>query len=81
MSAFRAVVGDEHELLHTSRPGAGDGPHGVARYNAEDLPWLANDRQKAVEKPRRRRLAWFFVISLRLPYESASICTIRPLSS
>jgi hypothetical protein len=32
------------------------GPHGVGRYNAEGLPWISSDRQKAVEKPRRRRV-------------------------
>src|SRR5271155_3961888 len=33
------------------------GPHGVGRYNAEGLPWIGSDRQKAVEKPRRGKVA------------------------
>jgi transposase len=33
------------------------GPHGVGRYNAEGLPWIDSDRQKAVEKPRRGKVA------------------------
>src|SRR6202167_5450382 len=32
------------------------GPHCVGSYNAEGLPWIGSDRQKAVEKPRRRRV-------------------------
>src|SRR3984885_5838965 len=32
------------------------GLHCVGRYNAEGLPWIGSDRQKAVEKPRRRRV-------------------------
>ena len=33
------------------------GPHCVGRYNAEGLPWIGSDRQKAVEKPRRGKVA------------------------
>src|ERR1700691_2929972 len=32
------------------------GPHGVGSYNAEGLPWIGSDRQKAVEKPRRGKV-------------------------
>jgi hypothetical protein len=28
----------------------------VGRYNAEGLPWIDSDRQKAVEKPRRGKV-------------------------
>jgi hypothetical protein len=33
------------------------GPHGVGRYNAEGVPWIGSDLQKAVEKPRRGKVA------------------------
>src|SRR6202451_1064660 len=33
------------------------GPHGVGRYNAEGLPWIGSALQKAVEKPRREKVA------------------------
>ena len=33
------------------------GPHCVGRYNAEGLPWIGSDLQKAVEKPRRGKVA------------------------
>ena len=33
------------------------GPHCVGRYNAEGLPWIGSDRQKAVEKPRGGKVA------------------------
>ena len=33
------------------------GPHCVGRYNAEGLPWIGGDLQKAVEKPRRGKVA------------------------
>src|ERR1700684_2251561 len=33
------------------------GPHCIGRYNAEGLPWIGSDLQKAVEKPRRGKVA------------------------
>src|SRR3984957_10572055 len=33
------------------------GPHCLGRYNAEGLPWIGSDLQKAVEKPRRGKVA------------------------
>ena len=33
------------------------GPHCVGRYDAEGLPWIGSDLQKAVEKPRRGKVA------------------------
>ena len=33
------------------------GLHCVGRYNAEGLPWIGSDRQKAVEKPRGGKVA------------------------
>ena len=33
------------------------GPHCVGRYNAEGLPWIGGALQKAVEKPRRGKVA------------------------
>src|ERR1700720_4722844 len=33
------------------------GPHCLGRYNAEGLPWIGSDLQKAVDKPRRGKVA------------------------
>ena len=57
---WRATLAGCTVIVHQHRDGTLSlryGPHGVGRYNAEGLPWIGSDRQEAVDKPRRGKVA------------------------